>query len=194
MAEEQLQAFLEKVRQLNAFVAQSETRPELREALAACSSHHEVVALARAQGYEIGRRWGEPVPGARRSAGPGNLLDSPCPAAGEERLDVLLESPVLRLERIHSCAHSTAMGRWYDQPETEWVLVLRGSARFRFEDEAEARDLAAGDSLLIAPRRRHRVVATDPAPGTLWLALFWTPSPSGWRSAPASSPPTSSPP
>lgn len=194
MAEEQLQAFLEKVRQLNAFVAQSEARPDLRAALAACSSHHEVVTLARAQGYEIGRRWGEPLPGPGATAGQGNLLDSPCPPAGEERMDVLLEGPGLRLERIHSCAHSTALGRWYDQPETEWVLLLRGSARLRFEDEAEARDLAAGDSLLITPRRRHRVVATDPDPGTLWLALFWTPSPSGWRSAPASSPPKGSPP
>jgi cupin 2 domain-containing protein len=25
---------------------------------------------------------------------------------------------------------------------------------------------------LITPHRRHRVVATDPDPGTLWLALF----------------------
>ncbi|NDH40706.1 MAG: ATP-dependent protease subunit HslV [Gammaproteobacteria bacterium] len=30
-----------------------------------------------------------------------------------------------------------------------------------------------GDSLLISPHRRHRVVTTDPHPGTLWLALFW---------------------
>lgn len=196
MAEEQLQTFLEKVRQLNAFVAQSEAQPELRAALAACSSHHEVVALARAQGYDIGKRWGEPVadqqPG--KPLGAGNLLQSPCPPAGEERLDVLLQSPDLRLERIHSCAHSTASGQWYDQPQSEWVLLLRGSARLRFEDEAETRDLAVGDSLLIAPRRRHRVVATDPDPGTLWLALFWTPSPSGWKNAPASTPPTGSPP
>jgi cupin 2 domain-containing protein len=194
MAEEQLQTFLEKVRQLNAFVARSEERPELREALAACSSHHEVVALARAQGYEIGKRWGEPVSGPKTTGGADNLLHSPCPPAGEERMDVLLEGPGLRLERIHSCSHSTPLGRWYDQPETEWVLLLRGSASLRFEDEAEARDLAPGDSLLIAPRRLHRVVATDPDPGTLWLALFWMPVPSGWRSAPASSPPTGSPP
>ncbi len=192
MAEEQLQAFLEKVRQLNAFVALSEARPKLRDALAACSSHHEVVALAREQGYEIGKRWGEPDPAPRGGTGADNLLQSPCPPAGQERLDLLLDSPGLRLERIHSCAHCTAPGQWYDQAEAEWVLLLRGSARLRFEDEAEARDLAVGDSLLITPRRRHRVVATDPAPGTLWLAFFWTPPPSGWRSAPASSPLTGS--
>ena len=48
MAEEQLQAFLEKVRQLNACVAQSETCPELREALAACAK-----ALATVSPSEI---------------------------------------------------------------------------------------------------------------------------------------------
>ncbi|MBC1260896.1 Nif11 domain/cupin domain-containing protein [Synechococcus sp. BSF8S] len=194
MAEEQLQVFLEKVLQLNAFIALSEARPELRQALRACSSHQEVVSLARAQGYEIGRRWGEPAAGAERKDGLGNLLESPCPPSGEERVDVLLDDSGLRLERIHSCSHSTRAGHWYDQLESEWILLLRGSARLQFEDEEEARDLVAGDSLLIAPRRRHRVVATDPAPGTLWFALFWTPSPSVWKSAPASSPPTGSPP
>ena len=47
MAEAQLQQFLEKVSQLNAFVALSEADPTVRAALAACSSHHEVVKLAR---------------------------------------------------------------------------------------------------------------------------------------------------
>jgi cupin 2 domain-containing protein len=27
---------------------------------------------------------------------------------------------------------------------------------------------------MIAPHRRHRVTATDPNPGTVWLALFWS--------------------
>jgi cupin 2 domain-containing protein len=175
MAEEQLQAFLEKVRQLNAFVALSEADPELRRALSACSSHHAVVELARSHGFEIGRRWGESTaPGADRSD---NLLDGAAPAPGQERVDVLLSTSGLRLERIHSCAHATPAGQWYDQDMGEWVLVLRGSARLLFEDEAQPRDLAVGDSLLIAPHRRHRVLATDPDPGTVWLALFWTPSP-----------------
>lgn len=60
MAEAQLQQFLEKVRQLNAFVALSEADPSVRAALAACSSHHEVVNLAGRFGFAIGRRWGEP--------------------------------------------------------------------------------------------------------------------------------------
>ena len=181
MAEAQLQQFLEKVRQLNAFVALSEQRPELREALRQCSQHHEVVGLAARHGFDIGRRWGDAQTTAtsaqaQAATSPGghqlNLLSSPCPAAGHERTDPLASGSGWRLERIHSCLASSPEGFWYDQTELEWVLVLRGSARLQFADEAQVRDLCVGDSLLITPHRRHRVVATDPDPGTLWLALF----------------------
>jgi cupin 2 domain-containing protein len=177
MAEAQLQQFLEKVRQLNAFVALSEAQPALRDALRACDQHHEVVALAAEHGFDIGRRWGDRTttssePAARTSDQP-NLLSSSCPAPGEERVDRLHEGPGWRLERIHSCLASSQEGFWYDQHETEWVMVLRGSAQLQFEDEPQPRDLCVGDSLLISPHRRHRVVTTDPHPGTLWLALFW---------------------
>ena len=170
MAEEQLQQFLEKVRQLNAFVALSEADPELRQALRNCSSHHGVVALARSRGFEIGRRWGEtepPLPGS------GNLLADPCPAPGEEITTVLQEHSGWRLERIHSCQASSPVGFWYDQPDHEWVLLLQGSAQLQLEGEDRVRELCRGDSLLIPAHRRHRLLATDPDPGTVWLALFW---------------------
>lgn len=170
MAEAQLQQFLRKVAALNAFVALSEADPALRAALRDCSSHHEVVQLARRHGHEIGRRWGEDDPGA---AGDGNLLAGPCPAAGAETTTVLLERPGLRLERIHSCAAVSPEGFWYDQPGHEWVTLLQGSARLQFATEPRPRDLSRGDSLLIEPHRRHRLVATDPEPGTVWLALHW---------------------
>ena len=176
MAEAQLQQFLEKVRQLNAFVALSESQPAVRNALRACDQHHEVVALAAQHGFEIGRRWGDsPATSthpAERPSDQNNLFSSLCPPAGEERVDRLIGGPGWRLERIHSCLASSPEGFWYDQAETEWVMVLRGSAQLQFEDEQQPRDLCVGDSLLIAPQRRHRVVTTDPDPGTLWLALF----------------------
>lgn len=172
MAEAQLQQFLDKVRQLNAFVALSEADPELRMALSACASHEQVVSLARCHGFEIGRRWGETEPPA---PGEANLLAARCPPPGEEQLEVLLQGGGFRLERIHSCAAHSPEGFWYEQPEHEWVLVLQGSARLRFDDETADFGLSRGDSLLIRAGRRHRVEATDPAPGTVWLALFWAP-------------------
>ena len=178
MAEAQLQQFFEKVRQLNAFVALTQAKADVREALSACSNHHEVVELAAQHGFEIGRRWGDSGPAATQqqtsSSDQSNLLASACPPAGEERVEPLIEGPGWRLERIHSCQASSPEGFWYDQSESEWVMVLRGSAKLQFQDEAEPRDLCAGDSLLITPHRRHRVVTTDPDPGTLWLALSWS--------------------
>lgn len=60
MSQAQLERFLDKVRQLNAFVAIIESDPALRKRLADFSTHEEVVALAAACGFEIGRRWGDP--------------------------------------------------------------------------------------------------------------------------------------
>ncbi|WP_094510922.1 Nif11 domain/cupin domain-containing protein [Synechococcus sp. MW101C3] len=171
MAESDLQQFRAKVSQLVAFVALSDADPDVEQALRDCSSHHEVVALARRHGFEIGRRWGEHL--APAAPGADNLLASTCPPPGEERLDLLLDTPDLRLERIHSCAWSTPAGQWQSQALEEWVLVLRGGARLAFADETTSRELVAGDTLRIAPGRAHRVETTDPAPGTLWLALHW---------------------
>ncbi len=173
MAEAQLQQFLEKVRQLNAFVALSEADPGLRQALRDCGDHHQVVALARSRGFEIGRRWGEASPGEGAGDGGASLVRGPCPADGEEVTTVLLQTPQLRLERIHSCNARSPEGFWYDQSEQEWVLLLQGSALLQFADEAEPRALACGDALLISSGRRHRLLASDPPPGTIWLALFW---------------------
>jgi cupin 2 domain-containing protein len=169
MAEAQLQQFLEKVRQLNAFVALTEADPDLQRELSNCASHHDVVTLARRCGFEIGRRWGETE---IASAAENNLLTGACPAEGEEHTALLLETASLRLERIHSCRASSPPGFWYDQAEEEWVLLLQGSARIRFADEATDRELNRGDVLSIPAGRRHRLEATDGPPGTIWLALF----------------------
>jgi cupin 2 domain-containing protein len=101
-----------------------------------------------------------------------NLLSVPHPAAAE-RVDALLSRPGMRIERIVSWGQASPPGFWYDQAEGEWVLLLSGAARLRFENEAEARSLGPGDWLDIAPHRRHRVDWTDPTAATIWLAVFY---------------------
>jgi cupin 2 domain-containing protein len=93
-----------------------------------------------------------------------------------ERIDVLLEMPGVRLERIVSTGHATPPGEWYDQDRDEWVVVLRGRARVRIEGEAEERALGVGDHLVLRAHVRHRVEWTDPAGPTVWLALFYEPA------------------
>ena len=102
----------------------------------------------------------------------GNLFhDLPDARAGEVA-DTLLATPGVRVERIVSLGQRSPPGFWYDQPESEWVLLLAGAARLRFADEADDRVLRPGDWLQIAAHRRHRVAWTDPARPTIWLAVF----------------------
>jgi len=91
----------------------------------------------------------------------------------DERFEFLVDSGRVRLERIVSTGHTTSAGQWFDQDTNEWVAVLRGRARLRFEDEAELRTLGPGDFLLIRAHRRHRVEWTDPDEPTVWLALHY---------------------
>lgn len=101
--------------------------------------------------------------------------DLPAVPPPAERLDTILSGPGLRLERIVSLGHVTPPGEWYDQDADEWVLVVRGRARLRFEDGADALGLEAGDHLFIPAHRRHRVEWTDPDRPTVWLALHLAP-------------------
>lgn len=102
-----------------------------------------------------------------------NLL-APLPDARfAEAVNTLLARPSIRIERVVSLGQASPPGFWYDQNEGEWVLLLAGAARLRFEDENEARNLIPGDCLDIAPHRRHRVDWTDPSTPTVWLAVFY---------------------
>ncbi|MBE0614995.1 MAG: cupin [Burkholderiales bacterium] len=100
-----------------------------------------------------------------------NLYDRLSPDADEEQFAELLSRPGLRIERIVSAGQASAPGFWYDQPEAEWVLLLQGQARLRFEDETQPRLLNPGDYVDIAPHRRHRVEST--ATPTVWLAVHY---------------------
>lgn len=90
----------------------------------------------------------------------------------EEIAAELLVRPGLRIERIVSRGHASPPGFWYDQDEAEWVAVLRGAARLRFEGGEEVA-LGPGDHVEIAAHRRHRVEWTTPEEPTVWLAVFY---------------------
>ena len=173
MAEKDLQRFLQKVNHLNGLVQSLHEHPERRRQLAACDDHNSVVKLARSWGFEIARRWGDGE-GAAIDRPSTNLFYGPDLDPGEEQERMLCQGPDWRLMRIESCASFSPEGSWYDQAENEWLTLMRGSATLQFKDPDEWVDLSVGDQLLIPAHRRHRLVRTDPHPGTLWLALYWT--------------------
>jgi len=77
------------------------------------------------------------------------------------------------VERIVSHGHCSPDGFWYDQDENEWVILLKGSAGLRFEDQDSVLVLNPGDYLHINGHQRHRVEWTDPKQETIWLAVYY---------------------
>ncbi len=91
----------------------------------------------------------------------------------EEIIEILLETPYFRLERILSAGQASPPEFWYDQEAHEWVALLSGSAGLWLEGDPEPVTLKPGDHLLIPAHRRHRVAWTDPEEKTVWLALHF---------------------
>lgn len=104
-----------------------------------------------------------------------NLLGSLPGDLTEEVLETLLLRPGVRLERILSKGHATPKGMWYDQLGDEWVLLLQGSAKLRFEGQKDLISMTVGDSLWLPAHCRHRVEWTDPLHVSIWLALHLEP-------------------
>ena len=91
----------------------------------------------------------------------------------EETITKLQSGNQFRLEHIISRGQASADEFWYDQNQDEWVALLSGRARLVFNDGSL--DLAAGDSLVIPARQKHRVASTSN--DAVWLAVHFTPSP-----------------
>ena len=102
-----------------------------------------------------------------------NLLERIPSDLPKELTEILKESSGVRIERIVSRGHASPHDFWYDQDESEWVLLLSGRARIQFADDSKTTDLTPGDSIEIPARVRHRVDWTDPTRDTVWLAIFF---------------------
>ena len=92
----------------------------------------------------------------------------------EELIEPVLQASNFRIERIVSRGHCSPAGFWYDQDESEWVILLKGSAGLLFEGQEDAIVLNPGDYLHIDRHRRHRVEWTDPEQETIWLAVHYS--------------------
>ncbi|NEX14117.1 MAG: cupin [Prosthecochloris sp.] len=98
---------------------------------------------------------------------------SPLPEdLSKEVIEDLVRSSTVRIERIVSNGHSSPESGWYDQEDSEWVVVLQGSGAILFESGEEV-VLNVGDSINISARTKHRVLWTDRQRPTIWLAVFY---------------------
>jgi len=98
-----------------------------------------------------------------------NIFDLPALPLPEELTTILAENGNVRIERIISTGQ---ISDWYDQPETEFVVLLEGSAVVEYENGRSVA-LMKGDTLLIEPHKRHRVSYTSDEPSCVWLCVFY---------------------
>lgn len=104
---------------------------------------------------------------------PQNLFGNiPCEVP-QEMCQTLLNATACRIQRIVSQGHCSPTDFWYDQLESEWVLVLQGEAVLQFRDAASKVTMKAGDFVNIPAHRLHRVDWTHPETPTIWLAIFY---------------------
>jgi cupin 2 domain-containing protein len=87
----------------------------------------------------------------------------------DELTTVLAEGKNVRIERIVSTGQ---ISDWYDQPETEFVVLLEGNAIIEYENNRTVA-MCKGDTILIQPHERHRVSFTSSDPPCVWLCVFY---------------------
>ena len=100
-----------------------------------------------------------------------NVFDELPQHLPKELVQALLSAAHVRIERIVSHGHASPEGFWYDQGRHEWVMVLKGAARLRFEDGTV--EMRPGDFLNIPAHTKHRVDWTSPNEPTVWLGVIY---------------------
>jgi cupin 2 domain-containing protein len=85
-----------------------------------------------------------------------NLLSTIPASLPEEITETLVHTKSFRIERTVSHGHASPEGFWYDQDQIEFVLLIQGAARLRFEEKVI--EMKASDWINIprgpeAPRR-----------------------------------------
>jgi cupin 2 domain-containing protein len=103
-----------------------------------------------------------------------NLFSDIPPKFEEELFEKILGRETFRIERIVSRGHCSPEGFFYEQHEHEWVILLKGSAVLRFEDQSENITMRPGDYIHIEKHQKHRVEWTDPEQETIWLAVHYS--------------------
>ena len=86
-----------------------------------------------------------------------NLFSGLPDQAEDEVSETIIDSVACKIERIVSMGHSTPAGKWYDQAQNEWVMVLKGSAGLRFMGEEKIIEMQPGDHIHIPAGCKHRV-------------------------------------
>ncbi|PXF45838.1 hypothetical protein BWQ96_04375 [Gracilariopsis chorda] len=101
----------------------------------------------------------------------GNLYENVPHKLTEELFQVLVKTDNFIIERIVSTGQVST--EWYDQDEVEFCCVLKGAAELLFDASEKPMRMNPGAFVVIPAHVRHKVVYTDNAQPTVWLAMKW---------------------
>ena len=103
----------------------------------------------------------------------GNLFSNLPNQIDDKIFETIIDSDGCKIERIISKGHHSLNNYWYDQEKNEWVMVLKGSAGLRLENDNEIIKMMPGDYINIPVHYKHRVEWTDSDIETIWLAIHY---------------------
>jgi cupin 2 domain-containing protein len=102
---------------------------------------------------------------------PTNIFSGIPDSLHDELIEEIVRTGKVRIEKITSRGHVSV--EWYDQENDEFVLLVKGEAKLRFEDGDRTIHMKAGDYLIIRAHERHVVEWTIPDEDTVWLAVHY---------------------
>jgi cupin 2 domain-containing protein len=91
----------------------------------------------------------------------------------KEIFQTILKNKKIKIERIVSWGQVNDKGKWLKEARDEWVMVLKGAAKLRFQKDNRLIKLMAGDYILIPANTAHRVEWTTLREKTIWLAVYF---------------------
>jgi cupin 2 domain-containing protein len=101
-----------------------------------------------------------------------NIFKNISDSLPDEVFETIIKTEDIQIERIVSYGHITEKDKWYEQNKNEWVIILKGKASIRFENES-LHELNVGDYINIPAHIKHRVEWTEEDSKTIWLAVHY---------------------
>ena len=100
-----------------------------------------------------------------------NIFEQIIVNKSEEQFFEIFKNETIKIEKIVSSGQKSPENFWYEQEQSEFILLLEGHAILEFEDKEI--ELKKGDCLNIKAFQKQRVKFTSLDEPTIWFAVFY---------------------
>jgi cupin 2 domain-containing protein len=100
-----------------------------------------------------------------------NIFEQIVVDKNEEKFFEIFKNETIKVEKIVSNGQKSPENFWYEQEQSEFILLLEGFAILEFENREV--ELKKGDCLNIEAMKKHRVKFTSQDAPTIWFAVFY---------------------